>query len=35
MGVITISRQVGSQGTLIAQSVADELGFVVIDKEGM
>ena len=33
MGVITISRQVGSQGTLIAQSVADELGFVVIDKE--
>ncbi len=33
MGVITISRQIGSGGTYIAESVAATLGLVLIDKE--
>ncbi len=33
MGVITISRQIGSSGTFIAEHVAKEMGLVVIDKE--
>jgi len=33
MGVITISRQIGSGGTFIAQEVANNLGLVLIDKE--
>lgn len=33
MGVITISRQIGSGGTFIAEKVAKNLGLVFIDKE--
>ncbi len=33
MGVITISRQIGSSGTFIAERIARETGLVVIDKE--
>jgi cytidylate kinase len=33
MGIITISRQIGSEGTSIARSVATELNLVLIDKE--
>ncbi|HZJ87855.1 MAG TPA: cytidylate kinase family protein [Sphaerochaeta sp.] len=33
MGVITISRQVGSSGTKIARIVASELGLALIEKE--
>ena len=33
MGVITISRQIGSSGTFIAEHVAKEMGLVVIDKK--
>lgn len=33
MGVITISRQIGSGGTLIAKHVAEQLGLSFIDKE--
>ncbi len=33
MGVITISRQIGSEGTVIAKRVAEQLGLSFIDKE--
>lgn len=33
MGVITISRQIGSEGTFIAKRVAEQLGLSFIDKE--
>ena len=33
MGVITISRQIGSEGTLIAKQVAEQLGLAFIDKQ--
>nr|WP_321296115.1 cytidylate kinase-like family protein [uncultured Sphaerochaeta sp.] len=33
MGVITISRQIGSEGTLIAKHVAEQLGLSFVDKE--
>jgi cytidylate kinase len=33
MAVITISRQLGSNGSAIAQLVADELGFHLLDRE--
>lgn len=33
MGVITVSRQIGSEGTFIAKRVAEQLGLSFIDKE--
>jgi cytidylate kinase len=33
MGVITISRQIGSEGTFIAKRVAEQLGLSFVDKE--
>lgn len=33
MGVITVSRQIGSEGTFIAKRVAEQLGLSCIDKE--
>lgn len=33
MGVITISRQIGSEGTFIAKQVAEQLGLSFVDKQ--
>ncbi|MGE4454189.1 MAG: AAA family ATPase [Sphaerochaeta sp.] len=33
MGVITISRQIGSEGTFVAKQVAEQLGLSFVDKQ--